>query len=67
MIPGGNLMKKRQKLKDWYDEKRLNGAAVSLKFYLGSDREVFLEDVAEEAFEVLSGARETIDETDLPC
>lgn len=55
----------REKLKNWYRQKRANGT-VNLNFYEGSGSPL-TEEVAKEAFEVLNGDREVINETNVSC
>ena len=58
----------RQQLKNWYDNQRGSaGEVVDLKFYPGTERELSAEEVAQEAFLVLSGQRQSIDETTIDC
>lgn len=54
-----------KKLQDWYDKEKEEGRVLDIKFFPNlENNDIDVEDAAREAYEVVTGQRETVDVTD---
>jgi hypothetical protein len=57
-------MNYREKLREWYRVERETNGVVDIKFFPGESRDVPIEKLAEQVYQIVTNEAETVDITD---